>query len=115
MRHMSERIQELQERLHEFATERVERRIASALLRLAQQSGQKTPDGVLITLSLSRQDLAEMTGTTLYTVSRTLSRWEQLGIVDAWAQRVLVRSPHGLVTIAEDLPPPKSAKNPSED
>ena len=115
MRHMADRIEELQDRLRELATERVERRIASALLRLAQQSGQKTPEGVLITLTLSRQDLAEMTGTTLYTVSRTLSRWQQLGIIEAERERVLVRSPHGLVTIAEDLPPPNKPKTSSKE
>ncbi len=105
MKHMSERIQELHERLRELSTERVERRIANTLLRLAQQTGKKMPDGVLIPLALSRQDIAEMTGTTLYTVSRILSRWEQTGIVESGRERVLIRSPHRLVAIAEDLPP----------
>lgn len=104
MQHMAVRIQELQDRLRELATERVERRIANTLVRLAQQTGKKTEEGVLIGLPLSRQDIAEMTGTTLYTVSRTLSRWEQEGIVDAGRERVLIRFPHKLVAIAEDLP-----------
>jgi CRP-like cAMP-binding protein len=104
--HMAGRIQELQDRLREMATERVERRIANTLLRLARQTGKKTAEGVLIDLPLSRQDLAEMSGTTLYTVSRTLSRWEQQGIVEAGRERVLIRVPHRLVMIAQDLPPP---------
>ena len=108
MRHMADRIEELQDRVRELSTERVERRIANALLRLAQQIGQKTPEGVLINLPLSRQDLAEMTGTTLYTVSRILSRWEQEGIVDTGRERVLIRVPHRLVIIAHDLPMPDS-------
>lgn len=106
MRHMAGVIEELQDRVRELSTERVERRIANALLRLVQQTGQKTPEGVLIALPLSRQDLAEMTGTTLYTVSRTLSRWEQDGIIDAGRERVLIRVPHRLVAIAHDLPMP---------
>ncbi len=106
MHHMSNRIQELQDRLRELSTERVERRVANALLRLAQQTGKKTPEGVLINLALTRQDIADMTGTTLYTVSRILSHWEQLGIVDSGRERVVIRSPHRLVAIAEDLPPP---------
>ncbi len=105
LHHMSNRIQELQDRLRELSTERVERRVANTLLRLAQQSGQKTPDGILIPFAISRQDIAEMTGTTLYTVSRILSRWEQQGIVETGRERVLIRSPHGLVSIAQDLPP----------
>jgi CRP/FNR family transcriptional regulator, nitrogen oxide reductase regulator len=110
MRHMTARIKELQDRVRELSTERVERRIANALVRLVQQTGQKTPEGVLINLPLSRQDLAEMTGTTLYTVSRVLSRWEQDGIVDLGRERVVIRSPHRLVIIAHDLVMPESSK-----
>lgn len=102
---MAERIQELQDRLREMATERVERRIARALLRLLRQSGRKVEGGILIDLPLSRQDLAEMTGTTIYTVSRVLTRWEQQGLIQSGRARILVRFPHGLVAIAEDLSP----------
>lgn len=100
------RIQEMRERIGDLQTQRVERRIARALLRLAQQVGQRTETGVLINLPLSRQDLAEMTGTTLYTVSRVLSQWEADGIVKSGRERVEILRPHSLVTIAEDLPPP---------
>jgi CRP-like cAMP-binding protein len=95
----------LLDRYQELVTERVERRVARALLRLARQAGQKVEDGVLIGLPLSREDLAEMTGTTLYTASRILSRWEHQGLVEAGRQRVLIHYPHALVAIAEDLPP----------
>jgi CRP-like cAMP-binding protein len=74
-------------------------------LRLARQTGQKIGGGVLIGLPLSREDLAKMTGTTLYTVSRILSGWEQQGFVEAGRERVLIRQAHVLVAIAEDLPP----------
>ncbi len=111
MRHMSARMQEMQDRVRELSTERVERRIANTLLRLANQTGVKSPAGVLINVALTRQDIAEMTGTTLYTVSRTLSRWEQEGIIESRRERVIIRSPHGLVMIAEDLPPPGKNKN----
>lgn len=98
------RIQELQNRFRELATERVERRVARALLRLVRQTGRKVEGGVLVDVPLSRQDLAEMTGTTLYTVSRILSRWEEQGLIEAGRERVLIRLPHGLIVIAEDLP-----------
>jgi CRP-like cAMP-binding protein len=104
MRHLAGRVQEMQQRNLELATERVERRIAHALLRLAQASGRKVEGGVLIDLAMSRQDLAEMTGTTLYTVSRTLSGWQQQGIVEVGRERVIIKRPHRLVAIAEDLP-----------
>lgn len=96
---------QLLDRYQQLLTERVERRVARMLLRLAGQAGQKAEDGVLIGLPLSREDLADMTGTTLYTVSRILSRWERQGLVEAGRERVLIHQPHALVAIAEDLPP----------
>ena len=103
--------QRLLDRYQELVTERVEQRVARSLLRLAGQVGQKEEDGILIGLPLSREDLADMTGTTLYTVSRILSSWEQRGLVDAGRERVFIRDPHALVVIAEDLP----QDTPSED
>jgi CRP-like cAMP-binding protein len=104
LRVMARRVQEFQDRYRELATERVERRIARALTRLARQAGRRTEEGVLIDLTLTRQDIAEMTGTTRFTISRTLAEWEQQGIVSVGRERVIITQPHSLVTIAEDLP-----------
>jgi CRP-like cAMP-binding protein len=98
------RFHELQNRYRELATERVERRVARALLRLTRQTGKRVEEGVLIDMPLSRQDLGEMTGTTLYTVSRILSNWESEGLIKTGRERIIVREPHRLVIIAEDLP-----------
>lgn len=97
-------VREFQDRYRELATERVERRLARAVLRLASQTGRKTDEGVLIDIPLTRQDLAEISGTTLYTVSRIFSQWEEQGLILARRERVVIRFPHGLVSIAEDLP-----------
>ena len=97
-------VQEFQERYRQLATERVERRLARTLIRLASQVGLNTGEGVLINLPLTRHDLAEMSGTTLYTVSRILSQWEADGLVIAGREKVVIRSTHRLVCIAEDLP-----------
>ncbi len=99
-------VRQLQDQVRELATERAERRIARALTRLARQMGRRVEDGILIDMPLSRQDLAELTGTTLYTVSRVLSQWEQQGIVESGRERILLRIPHRLVLIADDLTPP---------
>jgi CRP-like cAMP-binding protein len=107
---LARRFVELQDRFRELATERVERRVARAVLRLVRQAGKRTPEGVLIDMPLSRQDLAEMTGTTLYTVSRILSDWEQKGLVSTGRERVVLRKSHELVIIAEDLPEPNPTK-----
>lgn len=101
MKLMTGYIQEMQERYRELATEKVERRIARAMLRMAAQMGTKMDGGIEI--SFTRQELAEMSGTTLYTVSRILSEWERQGLVEAGRERVLIRNPHGVVSIAEEL------------
>jgi CRP-like cAMP-binding protein len=96
-------ITELQERQQALVTERVDQRIARVLLKLAAQSGKKVAEGVLIDMPLTRQDVAEMSGTTLYTVSRTLSQWERSGLLKIGRERVIIREPHGLVRLADDL------------
>jgi CRP/FNR family transcriptional regulator, nitrogen oxide reductase regulator len=97
------RLHELQVQYRQLATEKVERRVARALLRLVQQAGRRVESGVLIDLPLSRDDIAQMTGTTLYTVSRIISRFESEGLVEAGRQRMVIRNPHGLVKVADDL------------
>jgi CRP-like cAMP-binding protein len=104
LRTVGARMEEAQERIREMSTERIERRIARALLRLVAQAGHRTDTGVAIDFPITRQDLAEMTGTTLYTVSRVMSAWEEDGIVEGGRQRIVIRDPHALVRIAEDLP-----------
>ncbi len=100
---LSHKVILFQNRIREMATQQVEQRIAHALVRLLRQVGRKVDDGILIDMPLSRQDLAEMTGTTLYTVSRVLKEWEKRGLVQAGRMNVLVRQPHGLVLIAEGM------------
>jgi CRP/FNR family transcriptional regulator, nitrogen oxide reductase regulator len=101
---IAEYMTEVQDRYRELVTEKVERRVARTLLRLASQSGRKITEGVLIDIPLTRQDIAQLTGTTLFTVSRTLSEWERQGLLNIGRERVIITNPHGLVRIAEDLP-----------
>jgi CRP-like cAMP-binding protein len=95
------RLQDTHTRVVEMSTEQVERRVAHALLRLAQQAGRTVEAGVEIDFPISRQDIAEMTGTTLHTVSRILSAWEQQGLVEGGRQRIVIRNPSKLLTLAE--------------
>lgn len=100
---MTSYIQEMQSRYRELATERVEQRVANALIRLAGQSGIRAEKEAVIVLSFSRQDVAEMTGTTLYTVSRLFSEWERQGIIETGRERIGIINPHELVRIADGL------------
>ena len=101
---LGQRLRTAEARIRELQTERVERRIARVLLRLANRTGVKTDGGIELGSPLSRQDLAELAGTTLSTASRTLSAWDQQGIVAAGRERVTILRAHQLVSIAEDLP-----------
>jgi CRP-like cAMP-binding protein len=95
------RLGDVQEQVVEMATQQVERRVAHALLRLVQQAGRKTDDGILIDFPITRQDIAEMTGTTLHTVSRLLTAWEDKGLVKSGRRQVSVTQPHRLMLLAE--------------
>lgn len=102
MQLMTGYIQEMQERYRELATERVECRIALTILRLASQIGKRVNGMEMkIEIPLSRQDVAEASGTTIFTVSRILADWERRGLVEAGRERVIIKDPHGLVQISE--------------
>lgn len=101
-RTIGSRLQETQAQVMEMSTQQVEQRIAHALLRIVSQSGRKTPEGIDIDFPITRQDIAEMTGTTLHTVSRLLSAWENQGIVRSGRQKVTVTDPHALMLISEN-------------
>ncbi len=96
-----ERIDDVQQRYLEVCTERVNQRIARSLLRLMRRAGLKTGDGIRIDIPLSRQNIADYSGTTLYTVSRILSAWEKKGWVRSGREQVVITDPHALVQFAE--------------
>jgi CRP-like cAMP-binding protein len=101
MKEMATHMAEALTRVRELTTERVGQRLAQALLRLARQCGQAGPDGVLITQSLTRQELADLTGATLYTVSRTLAKWESLGLLESRKRLLLLKSLKGIEEVAD--------------
>ncbi len=108
MRMVGARFAQMQSRFQELATQRVERRVARALLRLVRQFGRRVPEGVLIDIAISREELGQMTGTNLYNVSRILSKWEQAGWITTARRRIILAKSHELVALAEDLPTPES-------
>lgn len=98
---VGQRLQDAHTRILELSTEEVERRVAHAVLRLVRQAGRKTEEGILIDFPVTRQDIAEMTGTTLHTVSRVMTAWEAKGLVQSSRKRVVVVDPHRLYVLAE--------------
>ena len=93
---------ELEERFREMATEKVGPRVARQIVRLLDQIGRQTDGGIEI--GVSREELAQMTGTTLFTVSRLLSAWETLGVVAPRREAVAVFNIDTLHSLAGGFP-----------
>ncbi len=105
LRMVAAHLHEAHNRIRELSVERVHQRIARSLVRLANKVGVKEEGGVIrLDMRLSRQDLAQLNGTTLETVSRILTGWEDQGIIRAGRESIAIVEPHTLVVIAEDLP-----------
>lgn len=102
MREMTMHMTAALTRVRELTTSSVDQRLAHTVLRLAEQCGRPEKDGVLIAQQLTRQEIADLTGTTLYTASRTLAKWETLGIVETRQRMLFVRSTRQLEDIAGD-------------
>jgi len=101
---LEQRLEEAYETLRSMAVERVERRIARLLLRLAATIGKQTEDKhIMIDMPLTRQEIAEMTGTTVESAIRVMSKLRKQGIIASGNGRILLNEPHALVTIADEL------------
>ncbi len=88
---LGDRMKESHESLKNIALERVESRIASLLLKLSDKAGQKVNDGLLIDMKLTKQDIAEMVGTTVETSIRTMSKFKKLGIIAEKEGKILIK------------------------
>jgi CRP-like cAMP-binding protein len=93
---VGDRMKESHETLKNIALERVEARIASLLLKLSDKTGQKTSDGIVIDMKLTKQDIAEMVGTTVETSIRTMSKLKKMGVVADKEGKILIKNPEKL-------------------
>jgi CRP-like cAMP-binding protein len=100
IRTLDARLREMNERFREVSTQKVSPRVSSQLVRLFEQVGKPVAGNVLI--SLSRAELAQLTGTTLFTISRLLSHWTALGIVSPGRETVLIRDFNALVQLSHE-------------
>ena len=101
---LGRRLQNAHETIRSMAVEKVERRVARVLLRMANTTGERLEDGaVRITVPLSRQDIADMAGTVIETAIRALSKFQKQGWIETKEGRIILLKPHQLVAIAEEL------------
>jgi CRP-like cAMP-binding protein len=98
---MAQRIVELTRRIPEVAGGRVETRFAHLFLKLADRMGRNRADGRFVPLPLSRQELADLAGTTIETSIRIMSRWGKEGIVLTERDGFLVKDQAALERLVE--------------
>jgi CRP-like cAMP-binding protein len=90
IRDLETRLREMESRLRDLSTEPVEQRLARAILRLVETFGRQTAEGVEIPFPVSRQDLADLIGSTLHMVSRTLRAWEAQRQIGRYRRRLVI-------------------------
>jgi CRP-like cAMP-binding protein len=94
---LSERLRILEEQFEELATQRVPQRLARLLIRLEQQRGGCSH----LPICFSCEELAQMAGTTLFTVSRLLTEWAERAIIEPNRKAVVIEDLPALIQVAE--------------
>jgi CRP/FNR family transcriptional regulator len=98
---MGHRLRSSAEQIRSLAVERVEQRIARVLLKLAETAGSDAPEGRVIEMPLTRQDVADMTGTTVETAIRVMSKFRRGGWIKTRRGKVVIVEIRQLEQIAE--------------
>jgi CRP/FNR family transcriptional regulator, cyclic AMP receptor protein len=91
IKYLGNRLNEAQEKAKIMALDRADQRLASLLVDLATRSGMKDPQGTRLTIRLTRQDMANMVGTTTETTIRIMSRFKRDRLVSGTANRLVIR------------------------
>jgi CRP-like cAMP-binding protein len=96
---LAKQLRDIEDRFREMVTCRVGARLSHQIVRLMEQVGQ--PNDGAVEISISREELAQLIGTTVFTVSRLLSEWDERGIVSARRECVLVRNLKALEDLSQ--------------
>lgn len=108
---VAERLRAAHETIEQMSVYPVERRVAATLLKLAERAGRRDGDALLIEMPLSRQDLADMTGAKVETVSRVMSELRRAGLVESGRRWIAIRDRERLAALAG----PPSTSSPHTD
>ncbi len=95
------RLRSSAEQIRSLAVERVEQRIARILIKLADSAGTDTPEGRVIEMPLTRQDVADMTGTTVETAIRVMSKFRRAGLIRTRRGKVVIIDLEAMAEVAE--------------
>jgi CRP-like cAMP-binding protein len=93
VRSLGPRLRRAHDMMARMSSGKVDQRIAAVLLILMDSYGHKTTGGVKIKVPLTRQDIAEMAGTTVETTIRVMSKWQKDGLVATDHQVITINDP----------------------
>src|SRR5512143_3897117 len=99
-RQLGDRMKSSYDTLKNIALERVEARIAALLLKLSNKVGVETDKGVLIDMRLTKQDVADMVGTTVETSIRTFSKFKKQGLLTDSNGKIIITDHEGLMSFS---------------
>jgi len=97
---LGDRMKSSHDSLKNIALERVEARIAALLLKLADKVGVKVKEGILIDMRLTKQDVADMVGTTVETSIRTFSKFKKEKLLSESEGKVVIKDRDGLESLS---------------
>ncbi len=97
---LGDRMKSSYDSLKNIALERVEARIAALLLKLGNKVGVETDAGLMIDMRLTKQDVADMVGTTVETSIRTFSKFKKEGLVTDSDGKIIIKDREGLMSFS---------------
>jgi len=97
---LGDRMKSSYDTLKNIALERVEARIAALLLKLSNKVGVETDKGLLIDMRLTKQDVADMVGTTVETSIRTFSKFKKQGLLTDSNGKIIIKDREGLMSLS---------------
>jgi len=88
---LGSKLRELTANMGSISTQKVEKRLARFLYKLSQEIGELCEDGTLLTLPMTRRDLAEIIGTSFEVVERALKKMRENEIIAVESKKILIR------------------------
>lgn len=96
LRAMSKKLREVQQRVRELGSNDAIERTVTVLSALAKNHGSKTKDGIVLCKNITRQDMANLVGTTRETMSRILSKFSKEGLIDIKGRSIVIKDAKAL-------------------
>jgi len=96
LEHFAHRVREFEEALEDLAFKDIQARLSRQLLKLSDEYGVKTEEGILIGFQITHKELADMIGSARENTTLALNRFEREGILDKSRYRIVIKNEQGL-------------------